>query len=153
MNLSKKTSLAIKTLKVGKDRIVFLPSRLNEIKEAITKQDIRDLVLDKAILVKDVKGRKKIEKRKRRRSTGKIKKKVNVRKKNYVIMVRKQRGYVAELKKQGKLSLEEVKDLRSKIRNKTFRSKANLKDYIGGLKKWKHSREEDWNSKQIIIKE
>ena len=50
-------------------------------------------------------------------------------------MVRKQRGYVAELKKQGKLSLEEVKDLRSKIRNKTFRSKANLKDYIGGLKK------------------
>ncbi len=40
MNLSKKKLLAVKTLRVGKERITFSPSRLDEIKEAITKQYI-----------------------------------------------------------------------------------------------------------------
>ena len=50
MNLSKKKKLAAKVFGVGKERIVFAKSRLNEIKEAITKQDIRDLKNDGAIL-------------------------------------------------------------------------------------------------------
>ena len=60
MNLSKKKSLAVKTLKVGKDRIVFLKPRLDEIKEAITKQDIRELQKEGAIIVKGIKGRKRV---------------------------------------------------------------------------------------------
>ena len=135
MNLRKKKQLAIRTLKIGKERIVFIKSRLEEIKEAITKQDIRDLKKDGAILVKDVKGRKKVEKRSRRRGVGKVKKKVNKRKQEYVIMTRKLRKYTAELKKQGKLSKEEVSEIRKKIRNRIFKSKAHLKTYIGGLKK------------------
>ena len=39
------------------------------------------------------------------------------------------------MKKQGRLSKEEVIDIRKKIRNKIFRSKAHLKEYTGGLKK------------------
>ena len=39
------------------------------------------------------------------------------------------------MKKQGRLSKEEVIDIRKKIRNKIFRSKAHLKEYIGGLRK------------------
>ena len=135
MNLGKKKSLAIRTLKVGKERIVFLKPRLDEIKEAITKQDIRDLQKEGAILVKEIKGRKKVEK-KNNRSPGNIRKKVNKRKQNYVIMTRKLRKYVVEMKKQGKLSQEDVIDIRKKIRNKIFRSKAHLKEYIGGLRKW-----------------
>lgn len=135
MNLRNKTSLAQKALKVGKKRIIFLQSRLKDIKEAITKQDIRELVQDGAIILKEIRGRRKIEKRKRKRGPGKIKKNVNKRKQEYVIMVRKQRRYVAEMKKQGKLSSEDIKDIRNKIRNKTFKSKAHLKDYIGGLKR------------------
>ena len=50
-------------------------------------------------------------------------------------MTRKLRRYVAEMKKQGKLTPEEIKDIRNKIRNKAFRSKAHLKEYIGGLQK------------------
>lgn len=134
MNLNKKKSLAVRTLKVGKQRIVFLRSRLDEIKEAITKQDIRDLQKEGAIFVKDIKGRKKVEK-KNKRSPGNIRKKVNKRKQKYVIMTRKLRKYVAEMKKQGRLSKEEVIDIRKKIRNKIFRSKAHLKEYTGGLKK------------------
>ena len=136
MNIGKKKLLAMRTLKVGKERIVFLKPRLDEIKEAITKQDIRDLQKEGAIIVKDIKGRKKVKKI-NKRSTGNIRKKVNKRKKEYVIMTRKLRRYVAEMKKQGKLSKEEILDIRNKIRNRIFKSKAHLKNYIEGLKKWK----------------
>lgn len=135
MNLKQKKSLAARALKVGKERIVFLKSRLEEIKEAITKQDIKDLVKEKAIVIKNIQGKKKIIKRKHKRGTGKIKIKVKTRKQDYVIMTRKLRGYVAEMKKQGKLSPEEVTEIRKKIRNKDFKSKAHLKEYIGGLRK------------------
>ena len=135
MNLSNKKALAIRTLKVGKERIVFLQSRLDEIKEAITKQDIKDLQKEGAIIVKDIKGRRKIKKKGKKRSVGNIRKKVNKRKQEYVIMTRKLRKYVVEMKKQEKLSKEEISDIRKKIRNKAFKSKAHLKTYIGGLNK------------------
>ena len=135
MNLGKKKRLASRTLKVGKERIVFLESRLKEIKESITKQDIRDLKEEGAIIVKEIKGRKKKKKLTKRRGFGKIKKKVNKRKEKYVIMTRKLRKYVTERKKKGKISREEFYDVRKKIRNKVFRSKNHLKEYLEGIKK------------------
>ena len=135
MNLSKKKSLAGRTLKVGKDRIIFVKSRLEDIKEAITKQDIKDLQKDGAIIVKDIKGRKKNLKKKIKKSTGNIRKKVNKRKKEYVIMTRKLRKYVKELKNHGKLSREEVIDIRKKIRIKYYKSLGNLKENIRREKK------------------
>lgn len=135
MNLKSKKELAAKALKVGKERIVFVKERLEDIKEAITKQDIRDLKQEGAIKVKNISGRKKNIKKKSRRSPGNVRKKVNTRKRDYVIMTRKLRSYVAEMKKQGRLSAEEVKELRKKIRNKMFRSKAHLREHIGGLRR------------------
>ncbi len=130
MNLVKKKLLAARTLKVGKERIMFMRSRLNEIKEAITKQDIRDLVKDGAITIKEIKGRLKNKKRKTRRSTGNIRKKPKTRKQDYVILTRKLRTYVDYLEKSGKISKDEKKELRKRIRNKDFRSKANLKEQL-----------------------
>lgn len=136
MKLNKKKNLAAKALKVGKDRIVFVKARLEDIKESITKQDIRDLKEEGAIIVKEIKGRrKKIKGKRKRRSIGNIRKKVNTRKKDYVIITRKLRSYVKELKEQGKLSRDEVKEMRKRIRNKEFRSKAHFKQSLGGLKK------------------
>jgi len=77
MNLAKKKALAVKVLKVGKERIVFTRESLAEIKEAITRMDILDLYKSGAIKIREVKGRKKIVKRKNRRRRGKVKKKVN----------------------------------------------------------------------------
>jgi len=134
MNLRKKKNLAARILKTGKGRIVFVESRLDEIKEAITKQHIRELKQDGAIIIKEKKGRKnRLQKKKKKRSPGNIRKKVNKRKKEYITMVRKQRAYVKEMKKQGKISGEEFKNIRKKIRNKDFKSKAQLKEYIKGL--------------------
>lgn len=135
MNLKSKKELAARTLKIGKKRIIFLESRKDEIKEAITKQDIRDLIETKAIEIKGIKGRKKIQKSKNKKGPGKIKKKVNKRKKEYVALTRKLRKYANEIKNQGKINSEELKEIRKKIRNKQFKNKANLKRYIGDLNK------------------
>ncbi|MDA3836071.1 MAG: hypothetical protein PF542_00455 [Nanoarchaeota archaeon] len=135
MNLVIKKQLAANTLGVGKGRITFVVERLAEVREAITKQDVRDLVKSGAIQVKQVKGRKTNVSRKNRRGVGKVKVKVNKRKQEYVIMTRKLRFYVSELKKQGKLTTEESTEIRKKIRNRVYKSKANLRLYIEGLRK------------------
>ena len=59
MNLSKKKALAAKTLKVGKDRISFVNARLDDVKEALRKQDIKDLNSEGAIIIKNIKGKKR----------------------------------------------------------------------------------------------
>ncbi len=133
MNLSKKKALAVRTFGVGEKRIKFLEPRLDEIKEALTKQDMRDLYNDGAIIIQDIKGRKTKPKKKRNRSVGNVRKKVNVRKKNYVIMTRKLRKYLAEI--DHKLTKKEKEELRKKIKNKFFPSKASFKEYIIGVKK------------------
>lgn len=135
MNLRKKKVLAANALKVGRERVVFLESRKDEIKEALTKQDIRDLNKDGAILVKDIGGRRKNVKRKNKRGTGKIKKKVNTRKQDYVIMTRKLRKIVAGMKVRGELDRDETKDIRNKIRNRIFKSAAHLKKYVKELRR------------------
>ena len=132
MNLQKKKSLAMRTLGVGRERIVFVESRLNDIKEAITKQDIRDLVKDGAIFVKNVSGRARNVKS-GIRNTGKIRKKIVSRKKNYIALTRKLRNYVKEAKNLGRVSVEQVKEARKGIRNNEFRSKQHLKAYLRGV--------------------
>lgn len=134
MNLSKKKKLAKRTLNVGEDRIVFLGSRLEEIKDAITKQDIRDLLKSGAIVIKERKGRKKVQK-KRSRSTGNIRRKAKEKKREYMILTRKLRRYLKSQVSKGKLSKEHFRDIRKKIRNRVFRSLSHLKEYIGEIKK------------------
>jgi len=130
MNLAKKKQLAIRALGVGKERILFVKGRLDEIKEAITKQDIRDLYNEGAIIIKEIKGRKKVVKNKKRKSPGKTKKKVKKRKQEYVIITRKLRKYIKELRNQEKISKEIVTDIRKKIRNRKFNTLASLKAYL-----------------------
>lgn len=132
MNLRKKKALAARTFGVGIERIEFLEQRLDEIKEAITKQDMRDLYKDGAIRIKNIKGKKTKIRKKKKRTFGNIRKKISRRKKEYVILTRKLRKYLAENKE--KLTEKEKKDIRKKIRNKFFRNKSHLKEYLGGKK-------------------
>lgn len=134
MNLKKKKDLAKRTFNVGEERIIFIESRIKDIKEAITKQDMRDLKQDGAIVIKEIKGRRSVGK-KRRRSVGNIRKKTVKRKRDYVILTRKLRKYVLEMKNNGVISKTEADEIRKKIRNKMFRSKSHLREHIRGLKK------------------
>ena len=130
MNLAKKKSLAAKTLSVSPARITFNKLRLDEIKEAITKQDIRDLQSSKAISVKAIRGKLKKTKRKTRRRIGSIKRTPSTRKRDYITMTRKLRNYLKELKKQDKITPEQFEKIRKEIRSRNFRSKAQLKERI-----------------------
>ncbi len=134
MNLKRKKELASRTLGIGKGKIFFVASRIGDIKEAITKQDIKDLHKDKAIIIKDTKGRRKKIKI-RKTSPGNIRKRIKKRKKEYVILTRKLRKYVYELKKQEKISNEEISGIRKKIKNRFFRSKSHLREFLGGLRR------------------
>ncbi len=135
MNLSKKKKLAMRTLNVGSSRIVFLESRLDEIKEAITKQDIKELVKNGAILIKEGKGRRKASKNGKSRSMGNIRKKKRNRKRNYIILTRNLRNYSRGLESEGKISGEKLSEIMKKIRNKDFRNKSQVKEYLAGVKK------------------
>jgi large subunit ribosomal protein L19e len=133
MNLNKKRQLAIRTLGVGSDRIVFNTNNLNEIKEAITKQDIRDLVAAGAIIVRDAKGRRKVVARARRRGPGKVKKKVKDSKGEYMALTRKFRAYIKELLKHEQITDEVYVKLRKEIRAKSFKNKHYIKERIAQL--------------------
>jgi len=133
MNLSKKKALAAKALNVGKNRVIFNTEGLSEIKEAITKQDIKDLAKEGIISIKPVKGRKKVVKRKTKRGPGKIKKKVKNRKQVYVKITRKLRKYLMDLRDKGAVDRELYWELRKKIRMRAFKSKVNFKEYLRGI--------------------
>jgi len=130
MQLSKKKQLAAKVLKTGKNRIGFVETNLEEIKEAITRQDIIDLHNSGAIFIKPIKGRKKIKKRKHRRRTGKIKKKIKRRKQDYIKLTRKLRKTAKGLLGSKKIEKDKYKKIRKMIRGKKFRSKGHLNESL-----------------------
>ncbi len=134
MKLEKKKELASKALGVGKNRIIFNTQRLQDIKEAITKQDIRDLVNDKAILIREVKGRKVIERKNNRRRHGSVRKKVKNTKEKYILLTRKLRSCLFELRRTDSTSKEEYLRLRKQIRAGMFKSKSHMKEHISNLK-------------------
>jgi len=130
MNLEKKKQLAVRTLNIGRERIVFNRERLDEVKEAITRQDIRDLVKDKAIVIAPISGTRAHKKRKTRRRGGSFRKKVNTKKQDYMNLTRKLRAYIAELRKHKTITSEQYWKLRKEIRAKAFKSKAHMKDRL-----------------------
>ncbi len=133
MNLNNKKILAAKVLGVGKNRIVFNQSNLAEIKEAITRQDIKTLYQENIIKIKLVKGRRKVRRRKTKRGYGKIKMKIKNRKQEYVKITRKLREYIIGLRNIGAINRELYYELRKKIKTREFKSKSNLRDYLISL--------------------
>lgn len=130
MTLNKKKRLAARTLNIGVNRIIFDNNRIDEIKEAITKQDIRDLHKDGAIKIAEASGRRVKIIRKTRKREGKIRLRPKRRKEKYVIMTRKLRRHLKELKTQGKVTNEEFKKHRTQIKMKLFKTKRQLKEAI-----------------------
>lgn len=133
MKLENKKALISRALNVGKGRIILNTSRLAEIKEAITKQDVKDLLASGAIIVLGVKGRKVIVRRKTRRRMGSIKKKANSGKRGYIIITRKLRSYLLHLKKNEEISQENFLEFRKQIRAREFKSLGQMKERIKEL--------------------
>ena len=137
MKLEKKKELIARALGVGKNRISLNSTRLTEIKEAITRQDIKYLLSSGAITLKDKKGRQKSKKNRARRREGSFRQKVTGGKVKYVILTRKLRSYIKNLKMKEKITVENYRNLRKEIRASHFKSLSHLKERIGSLEEGK----------------
>lgn len=130
MNLKNKKKLIARVLKVGVDRVILDQNRMEEIKEAITRQDIKDLKKQGIIKMRVKKGKKKKMKRKTKKRAGSIKKRVKRRKQDYVKITRKLRDYIKNLKGKKEITTEQYKKLRKRIRARDFRDLAHLREAI-----------------------
>jgi large subunit ribosomal protein L19e len=141
MRLHVQKRLAASILKRSKDKIAINPSRMEDVKEAITRFDIKSLIKDGAIIAKAVKGPSKVrarkikaQKRKGRRSgEGSKKGKSTARlskKAAWMITIRKQREFLRELKEKEYVDSKTFRSLYKKAKGGYFRSKRHVKLYI-----------------------
>jgi len=147
--LTTKKRLAAQILKVGENKIWLDKSRLDEIKEAITRADIRSLINDKAIQAKKdskqsgVRRRKRIVQKRKGRQKGpgsrKGKKTSRMSKKNlWMIKIRNQRDLLKKLKSKKLISIQDYGIAYRKAKGGFFRSRRHLKLFLeeqGLLKK------------------
>jgi len=125
--------LAAKVFDVGTGRILFDKLRLNDIMQAITREDIRDLSKEGVIKIKPVRGVRKLKKR-GKRGTGSRRQVPSTRKRDYVRRIRKMRRFLIKLKSDKKISSQEHDIIRKLAKAGQFKSKRHLEEYIGGRK-------------------
>lgn len=142
MNLSVQKRISASILKSGKNRVVFDTTRLNEIKEAITKSDIRKLIADGAIKSRQKKGissfrtnKLRLQKRKGKRKGYGSRKGTKTartpRKRAWITKVRVQRGFIKLLQTKKLVAPETYTKVYRMIKGNQFRSKRHLKLYLG----------------------
>lgn len=141
MKLDAQKRIAAVILNCSKKRVVFDPSRLEDIKEAITKVDIRILVSDGAIKRKPVRGisrfraRKRIVQRRKGRQKGfgsrKGKKTARLpRKKLWMNRIKAQRKLLKELRNKNVITKRTYRELYMKTKGGFFRSRGHIDLYI-----------------------
>ena len=133
--------LASEVLDVGKNRVWFDPDRQGDIDDAITRDDIRELVDEGAIRVEDAGGnsRGRARERQQKRSyghqsgAGSRKGKAGARqdpKQDWESRIRAQRARLRELRDGGDLDRSAYRDLYDKAGGGEFDSVADLERFI-----------------------
>ena len=145
MKLDTQKRIAASIIGCSKNRVVLDSERLEEIKEAITKTDIRSLIKDGAISEKPVQGTSKSRARKNKsqkkkglkagmgsrkgKSTARLPKK-----KAWMSKIRVQRKFIKELKDKKLVNQKQYSELRSKSKGGFFRSKRHIKIFLDKIK-------------------
>jgi len=129
MKLTTQKRMAADILEVGENQVRFDSLRLDEIKQAITKQDIRDLIKDRAIRKKP--GIAHVAKvRRKRTGAGRRKFRVKTRKRDYINRIRKIRTYVRDQMNAGNLTKDLANNVRKYAKAGQFKNLRQAKDYI-----------------------
>jgi large subunit ribosomal protein L19e len=140
-DLSAQKRLAADVLDVGKNRVWFDPEAQGEIAEAITREDIRELVDEGTIAADEPSGnsrgraRERDEKRSygHRKGPGSRKGSKGARqdeKSAYADRIRAQRQTLRELRDEGELTPSQYRDLYNKANGGEFDSVRRLQNYI-----------------------
>jgi large subunit ribosomal protein L19e len=141
MKLTVQKRLAASLFKCSQSRVWFDEDRLSDIKEAITKQDVKGLVNEGAIRLKPVqatsRGRaRKIKTQKSKglqKGSGSKKGGQNARapkKEQWMAKVRIQRKFLKELRDKELIPRRTYQDLYLKSKGGFFRSRRHIKIYI-----------------------
>jgi large subunit ribosomal protein L19e len=141
MNLSSKRRIVSDLLNVGKDRVWFDEERSEDIKSAITREDLRGLIHEGAIKIKQKQGvsrfrAKKIAKQKakgRRKGVGSRKGKPTARlsrKETWMIKIRSLRKFLVSLRDGEVITQQTYAQMRRKAKSDLFRSKRHAKLYL-----------------------
>jgi large subunit ribosomal protein L19e len=141
MKVNVQKRLVAQIIKGSGKRVKFDPTRLEEIKKAITKQDIKGLMQDNAITIKPIRGisRGRIRKAHQqkmkglRRGQGSRRGKANARlntKKVWMNKIRLQRSFLRELKEKKVIDPKTFRNLYRKSKGGFFRSKRHIKLYL-----------------------
>ncbi|SDX98916.1 50S ribosomal protein L19e [Halobellus clavatus] len=140
-DLKAQKRMAADVLDVGKDRVWFDPDEQSEIAEAITREDIRDLIEEGTIRAKDAKGNSKGRARERaakrayghRKGPGSRKGRSGGRKNSkdeWVSRIRAQRRRLKELRDDGPLTPTEYREAYNKASGGEFDDVARLEAYL-----------------------
>ena len=141
MNLKTQMRIAGVVLKCSESRVYFSPDHLEEIKEAITKQDIRELINANIIQKKPAKGvcrvnaRKLIVQKRKGRRSGQGKRKGTAtarlpKKVAWMARVRTQRRLLKKLRASGRILVSDYGNLYRKTKGGFFRNLNHLKYYL-----------------------
>ena len=141
MSLETQRTLAASILKSGEKRVRLDPERMIEIKEAITRDDVKKLIKNGLIRAKQKigvsRGRaRQILKQKRkgrRKGIGSRKGRAGARqnkKQHWVAKIRLQRNLFKELKDKRLISIPTYHQLREKSKGGFFRSPRHVKTYL-----------------------
>ncbi|MBW2977782.1 50S ribosomal protein L19e [Candidatus Woesearchaeota archaeon] len=141
MKLNLQKRLAAQILKCSEKKIQFDVTRLSDIKEAITKADIKSLIFEKVIKKKPTKNtskyrarKKAIQKRKgRQRGHGSRKGSKSARlptKRVWINKIRLQRKFLKELKDKKIITPSIYQQLYMKAKGGFFRNKKHVKLYL-----------------------
>jgi large subunit ribosomal protein L19e len=144
MKLDTKKNLVSKIIKGSAKRAKFDPARLDEIKEAITKKDLKGLIKNGAIDIvqKDgvsrarARARQAQRKKGRQRGAGSRQGSANARLNTKLVWMNKirlQREFLKELKDKELIDNATYRDLYMKAKGGFFRSKRHIKLYINEL--------------------
>lgn len=142
MRLSTQKRIASVILKTSHKNIWMNPEKISEIKEAITKEDLRSLIKQGIIKKLPKKGHsrgraRKILKQKRkgrRRGPGSLKGKKYARlkrKRGWINKIRSQRNYLRSIKERKLIDTQTYRKLYSMSKGGFFRSRNHIKLYMG----------------------
>ncbi len=148
MHFTVQKRLAAQLLKCSEKRVRFEQEAMQDIKDAITKTDIKSLIKRRAIIEIPARGVSRSRARHnqhqkskgRRRGFGSRKGRGSARehpKEVWMAKTRLQREFIKSLKEKGLIDSEGFRDLYLKIRGGFFRNKRHIKLYIDEHKMFK----------------
>ena len=131
MNLQKK--MAAQILKIGVNRVWLDPKHAKDLDGAITKADVRKMILKGWVKAKSEKIHKPREKTKKKRGHGSRKGarySIVSRKRRWILKVRPMREMLKEMKAKNEIDNQTFKKLYSLVKGGMFRSRSHLRLYM-----------------------